>query len=569
MYCLKYLKIGITCWILATSSMVSSQSAQWSLRTHIELGEAQELFEHQKYDLAAKRYEDVLKHETHAKAQFLAYMGLAEISVIRNDMRNAATYYQQALEIDQPEEDEKLLDIAEVFLASGQLDDAFESYQAFAQFNPDDARTQSRLRGLKERDQFYSGEVNYAIEALEINSAHADFAPIYYKEGLAFLSGRSKAMLKKKDKRTNSAYLQFYRTDFRSDGSLSAAEKLMKKGKLKYNDGPMSEGPRSGTLIITRNVCKPSGDKGEETFVLQLLEIEEKKNGKWSKPRPLSFNDRNYSFGHPSLSEDRSSLYFVSDMPGGYGGTDIYQSIWDGQDWSQPVNLGPTINSSGDEMFPHIYSDSVLFFSSNGHAGLGGLDLYSVDLYGEGEVQNLGHPVNSPKDDFSLILDERGDIGYFASNREGGLGEDDLYRLSIQWPEAEKPEEPLMADLAVELPDTALFEKKDVASLPPPEVTKNLLEDEIVGFTVQILAMKKPEDVKRQYFQGIRDIVFYDGKDGFRRYTHGIYPTFAQALVRMKEIRDMGIDDAFVRGLKRYEELSIQKYPVALEAIEE
>ncbi|MEM9328120.1 MAG: hypothetical protein AAGA85_20805 [Bacteroidota bacterium] len=544
------------------------QSAQWSFRTHQEMGEAHDLMEQKKYDLAAKRYQDVLQHEDHPKAQFLAFMGLAEVSVLRGQMQAAADYYQNALEIHQPEDDEKLLQIAEVFMASGKLDEAFDSYQQYASTHPEDGRSSARMAGIEAREQFYQGKANHTVELLEVNSPEADFAPFLYEDGLAFLSGRGTTMLKKKDRRTNSAYLQFYYAASSGDDQLATPEKLMKKAKLKYNDGPMSEGVKPGSWIITRNVCKPNADKNEEVFVLQLLEIEEKANGKWSKPKPLSINDPNYSFGHPSMSKDRTALYFVSDMPGGYGGTDIYQSVWDGSSWSQPVNLGPTINSAGNEMFPHIHEDSVLYFSSNGHPGLGGMDLYSVNLYGQEVVSNLGDPINTPLDDFSLVRDG-GSMGYFASNREGGTGQDDIYRVTFHETAAEGPTEPLMADLAVDLPDTLVMTKKDIALLPPEEVTKDLLDDEIVGYTVQILAMKKPEDIQSQYFKGIHDIVFYEGKDGFRRYTHGIYPTFAQALVAMKRIREMGLDDAFVRGLKRYEELSIQKYPVAFEVLEE
>ncbi len=540
------------------------QSAQWSFRTHQQMWEANDLFAKQKYDLAAGLFEGILENEKHLKAQYIANMKLAEISVYRSNLQAAASYYQSALEIHQPDEDEKLLEIAEVFLASGLLDEAKESFASLASDNPDDHRLAARLNGLENRDRFFDNAAQYSVESLSINSAHSDFGPVLYKDGLVFLSGRSKAMLKKKDRRTNSAFLEFYYSSLSSDGDLSAPEKLMKRGKARYNDGPLTAGVRPNTLIITRNVLKSSNDKGEKVYVLQLLEIEEKSEGKWSKPRPLPVNDGEHSFGHPSLSADGKTLYFVSDMPGGYGGTDIYSATWEDGEWSTPVNMGAKINSKGDEMFPHIY-EGVLYFSSNGHPGLGGLDIYSADLTSGYEVNNLGHPVNSSSDDFSLAMVDD-EMGYFASNRDGGVGDDDIYRLHINT--AADNMTP-MADLQVELPDLPEPEAQEVARLPPPEVTKDLLADELVGFTVQVLAMKKPEDIQSKYFRGIRDVVFYDGKDGFRRYTTGIYPTFAQALVAMKEIRDIGIDDAFVRGLKRYEELSIKKLPVAFEALEE
>jgi outer membrane protein OmpA-like peptidoglycan-associated protein len=150
-------------------------------------------------------------------------------------------------------------------------------------------------------------------------------------------------------------------------------------------------------------------------------------------PQPLNFSSDSFTCGHPSLSKDGQVMYFASDMPGGYGGKDLYFVTYSkrSKEWGDPVNLGPTINTAGDEVYPFIHEDGTLYFSSNGHIGLGGTDIY----FSKGSATdwstplNMKSPINSGGDDFSLILSKDKESGYFTSNREGGKGQDDIYRF--------------------------------------------------------------------------------------------------------------------------------------------
>lgn len=154
---------------------------------------------------------------------------------------------------------------------------------------------------------------------------------------------------------------------------------------------------------------------------------------KWSEPQPINLNSTEYSIGHPAISGDGKTLYFVSDMPGGYGGTDIYKSKIDSTgSWGQPINLGESINTAANEMFPFVWQDQYLYFASNGHGGLGGLDIFGLKLQdSEASVPvNLGVPINSSLDDFSLIVDETGTAGFLSSNREGSKNQDDIYKFN-------------------------------------------------------------------------------------------------------------------------------------------
>ena len=156
---------------------------------------------------------------------------------------------------------------------------------------------------------------------------------------------------------------------------------------------------------------------------------------KWGDALPFTFNSSEYSSGHPSVSTDGKTVYFTSDMPGGKGGTDLYKITRNSDNsWSAPQNLGDTINTEGNEMFPFYHESGILYFASNGHVGLGGLDIFYVDLHKKHRVQNMGFPLNDRFDDFGLILNEKQTGGFFSSNRQGGKGFDDIYGLTITKP---------------------------------------------------------------------------------------------------------------------------------------
>jgi hypothetical protein len=161
----------------------------------------------------------------------------------------------------------------------------------------------------------------------------------------------------------------------------------------------------------------------------------ELKGKKYGKAVPMAFNSDGYSTGHPAISKDGRLIVFSSDRPGGQGGSDLYMSYRNGDTWGEPENLGFRVNTAGDEMFPFLLDDGTLLFSSNGHAGLGGLDLFSAQQAEVGfvDVTNLGVPINSPQDDFSMIVTSGG-RGYFSSNRSGGKGSDDIYFFQRLFP---------------------------------------------------------------------------------------------------------------------------------------
>ncbi|MFN2428864.1 MAG: OmpA family protein, partial [Cryomorphaceae bacterium] len=189
----------------------------------------------------------------------------------------------------------------------------------------------------------------------------------------------------------------------------------------RFHDGPATFSEDGNTIIYTRSAMRNErkrlvNENNENQFYLYTST---KENDTWSEPKELPFNSKDFSVGHPTLSKDGKTLYFSSDMPGGYGGSDIYKSNYEDGNWSEPINLGKTVNTPGNEVFPYIAKDGTLYFSSEGHQNLGGLDVFfsqnNAGIWGA--PVNLAYPLNSSRDDFAFVLNENDTTGFVSSNR--------------------------------------------------------------------------------------------------------------------------------------------------------
>ena len=278
-------------------------------------------------------------------------------------------------------------------------------------------------------------EGTVSVNNLPMNSPMSDFSPIFYKEDqVVFSSSRDSSFLvTRKYKWNNQPYLDLYIGDRDSlERDVEKIKKLSPSINTKFHEASASFTPDGNTVYFTRNNYKKKLRRDEDGVNHLTLFKSVKENGKWSKPKELPFNSKSYSTGHPAISPDGKKLYFVSDMPGGLGGTDIYVvDIYENGEYSKPKNLGKAVNSSRKEMFPFV-TGNALYFSSNRSEGYGGLDVYQSNYrYGEFDIAvNLGEPINSRRDDFSFIIDEVKKSGYFASNRPGGKGSDDIYSFT-------------------------------------------------------------------------------------------------------------------------------------------
>ena len=277
-----------------------------------------------------------------------------------------------------------------------------------------------------------------------LNTPSLDFSPAFYKNGLVFVStrGLSRAT-QNEDAWLNSKFMDlFYSEAVRAEGEevakLSAPKALPNVINSKFHEGPLTFDKSGNTMYFSRNNYQKGKRRFSAKKVTKLKIYGADWDGEeWGNVWELPFNNDEDSHCHPTLSADGQQMYLSSDRAGGYGGHDLYVSTFQNGEWSTPVNLGAGINTAGNELFPFMHEDGTLYFASNGHAGLGGLDVFMAkpdaaltedtnEMMWSAPV-NLGEPLNSLKDDFGLIVDITGRSGYISSSREGGMGGDDIY----------------------------------------------------------------------------------------------------------------------------------------------
>ncbi|WP_405411557.1 OmpA family protein [Maribacter sp. Asnod1-A12] len=280
-------------------------------------------------------------------------------------------------------------------------------------------------------------EEKFDVDNLNINSKYSEFSPMYYgTDEMVFASAKDSSIFNtRRYKWNNQPYLDLFVASVNEESQdFKDAIKFSKKINTKYHEASVAFSPDNETMYFTRNNYGKKLKRDKNGINHLKIYRSKKINGEWLEAEEVSFNSDNYSTGHPALSPDGKQLYFVSDMPGSIGETDIFVvDVLEDGTFSSPRNLGPEINTEHKEMFPFI-NDKKLYFSSDGHVGLGGLDVFEVafdDEAGFLEVQNVGKPVNSKKDDFSFIVNEESQMGYFASNRDGGKGDDDIYSFKM------------------------------------------------------------------------------------------------------------------------------------------
>ena len=282
-------------------------------------------------------------------------------------------------------------------------------------------------------DELRNTKQDFDVHNLAINSKYSEFSPMFHNEDqVVFASANDTSIFNtRRYKWNDQPYLDLYVAKINEESQeLRDAIKFSRKVNTKYHEASVTFSPDNETMYFTRNNYGKKLKRDKKGVNHLKIYRSDKLNGEWSEALEVPFNSDDYSTGHPALSPDGKLLYFVSDMPGSIGQTDIFVVDVHGDGtFSDPRNLGPEINTERKEMFPFI-NEEKLYFSSNGHVGLGGLDVFEVSIDEENgfqEAKNVGQPINSNKDDFSYIVNEETQKGFFASNRRGGKGDDDIY----------------------------------------------------------------------------------------------------------------------------------------------
>lgn len=272
------------------------------------------------------------------------------------------------------------------------------------------------------------------VNLKKLNSEASEVAPVPVNNELIFSSDRTNITFKRSFEQTGASFFNLYSVKTNSKGKWLEPKNISTEINTGNHEGAACFNPNGKEIYFTRSeyTQKENINKSDENRL--KLYKSSYKNGHWSKPLWFMMNDSLHSFGHPCLSPDENFFFFVADLPSGFGGTDIYLSIkLTDTTWTDPINLGKHVNTTGNELYPHFTSQNKLYFSSNGHTGYGGYDLFKTK-YDDGKWQdpvNLKKGINSSYDDFSIFFKQT-NSGYFSSNRPGGKGREDLYLFILK-----------------------------------------------------------------------------------------------------------------------------------------
>ena len=383
---------------------------------------ADKLFARYEYVDAAAAY---VKLTENGKGDPYVYKQLGDTYYNMFNTAEAIKWYARAVETDQ--DAETYYRYAQMLKGSGQYEAANTQMRKFAQMAPDDQRAKDFLKDPNYIPRLMSKEKLYEIKRLEASSDKSEFGPVTYGNAIYFTSARNGA--RKEYGWNEEPFLDLYRADYNADGTITNAATVSGLNS-QYHDGPLSITADGNTVYFASDSFREKEFERDRKNRLKLGKNNIYKAGKngdsWGNISSLPFNSADYSTANPSVSRDGKTLYFSSDMPGSLGGVDIWKvSIEADGTFGTPENLGPMVNTGGNDSFPFIADDNTtLYYSSNGKPGLGGLDVFRVDLSKGTDAVNLGKPVNTEKDDFSFSFDKEKNLGFFASNRTGN---DDIY----------------------------------------------------------------------------------------------------------------------------------------------
>ena len=417
-----------------------SISIQGILAQNTRLKEANSEFEKFHYHNAAVLFENYLLSEKNniSEEVFQIKEKIATCYRKMNEPKQAEKWYAEVVANPNADPINKLY-YAQFLAQNQKYDQSKAVYQEYAKIVRSDKRGKDFSVSYEDVDKFFQDAERYTVEPAPFNSPAADFSPAYYQGGIVFCSNRDlKAKelglpkeFERKYKWNGKRYLDLYY----SAGGVATPKFFSKKLNTPYHEGPAYFYNNDNSIIFTRNNYHQGKLENSEEDINKLkLFFATKSGDDWANITEFPYNDKEYSVQHPTISPDGNTLYFASDMPGTLGGMDIFKCTWTGGSWSRPINLGAEINTKGNEVFPFIDKNNQLYFSSDGQAGLGGLDIFVARNKDGNYIKpyNIGSPINSSKDDFGLIFEADLNEGYFSSNRDGGKGDDDIYKFSVK-----------------------------------------------------------------------------------------------------------------------------------------
>jgi peptidoglycan-associated lipoprotein len=394
---------------------------------------ADKAFNLEQYVKAAELYKKAYKKTKIRAIKAEIIFKQAECFRMSGNIKRAESYYKRAIKAKYPDVI-VYLRYADVLRMQDDLAEAKIQYEKYIELNPNDVNGEMGLKSCDFALKWKSLPTRYKVDLMPlVNSRNSDFSPAFgngeYTE-MYFTSSRLGGFTDKKDDRTGQPFTDVYFTKINKKGKWSVPVIVPEPINTDDNEGSVYVNKRGTVMYLTQ--CK----KEKKKTLGCGIYVSKRKGKLWGAPQLLQIKvDSTTSIGHPTLSEDETILIFSSDLSGGYGGKDLWISVKGKRNtWSDPVNLGPMVNTPGDEMFPFLHNDGTVYFSSNGHVSMGGLDIYKTSQDENGAYTlpvNLKSPVNSSADDFSMIIEKDGERGYLTSNRDGGKGGDDIYQFEL------------------------------------------------------------------------------------------------------------------------------------------
>ena len=347
----------------------------------------------------------------------------------------AAKWYDKLFAMAPDQESEYLYRYAQTLKAVGHTKKANEMLEKFHQKAGNDKRGNLFDNNKNYLDVIKANSGRYNVEDAGINSKYSDYGSAFFMNKLVFTSARDTgSLMQRKHKWTNQHFTNLYVSDLGQEMTPGKVDKFSEKVKSRFHESSAIFSKDGKTMYFTRNnfLNGKIGKDGKDVTLIKIYKASFENND-WTKITELPFDSDSYSTAHPALSPDEKTLYFASDMPGTIGQSDIFKvKINENGSFGTPENLGREINTEGKETFPFITDENELYFASDGHPGLGGLDIFTSKLNADGtfgEIQNVGDGVNSPMDDFAFLIDTKSRRGFVSSNRGGGKGYDDIYKF--------------------------------------------------------------------------------------------------------------------------------------------
>ncbi|UJH68137.1 OmpA family protein [Allomuricauda sp. SCSIO 65647] len=419
--------------LLFCFGLTTSVIAQSNLRR-----QADQLFYKFAYAKAIPAYEKLALKDNHSHH---AWQRLAECHLMLRDFEKALPYFDRFINEEDLEPD-YYFKYGMALKSAGKEKEALKWFKRYKKLTKNDSRIKRYLKEGNYASVLFNSRESYEIEPVHFNTEYGEFGAISHNGKLYFSSSRIDEKENNLYDWNNEAWLDIY---YIEEGIDSVPPRKL-KGDInsKYHESSLvfSTNHKNDTVIyFTRNNyfnkkegfhTKKEDNKVESTSNLKIYRAEHI-DGEWKVTRNMLKNADHYSSGHPSVNSARTYIYFASDKPGGFGGTDIYYAkIHARGGIGEPINAGPVVNTAGNEMFPYVNNEGQLFFSSDGHPGFGQLDVFATVADSIGafkDVINLGKPINSEKDDFGYFAYDNGIDGYISSNRDGGAGGDDIYEF--------------------------------------------------------------------------------------------------------------------------------------------